>query len=610
MLDITKQPYNLTKEQQENVASIVGKMSPAAKIGQLFFVIGQDENQVDLNEFIAKYQPGGMMFRPDGATKLTREINTLQKASEVPLFIGANLESGGNGIVSEGTWVGNPLGLAATNDTQSARILGEIAGFEARQVGCNMSFAPIVDIDLNFRNPITNTRTYGSDVNRIMAMAQAQAKGLAENHVIPVIKHFPGDGVDERDQHLVASVNSLEAEDWLNSYGKIYQHFIDEGISTIMIGHILQPAWERVLQPDIKDSELLPATLSPRLINGLLRGKLGFQGLTMTDATPMIGYNVNMPRRDLLPATINAGVDMILFNKNIDEDYRYITEALDKGVISAERLDEAVTRIVATKMAQGLYGEGTCGTAATSQRATSSSEINASSNTIASTRVTSTATATIGGADQEASSTPGGLATILAHKAAHQKQVAEIAGKAVTLVKDRDQLLPLTPERYPRIRLVVLGDSSDGGFKEGGQVTGHFEQGLRELGFKVSVYDRSRLDFHEIFEEGVADLAGKFDLALYVANVETASNQTTTRLDWIHLMAADAPWFLRSIPTVFVSTANPYHLFDLPSVSTFVNAYTGNPETIDATLRKLNGQEAFCGTSPVDPFCGDLLAKY
>ena len=123
-------------------------------------------------------------------------------------------------------------------------------------------------------------------------------------------------------------------------------------------------------------------------------------------------------------------------------------------------------------------------------------------------------------------------------------------------------------------------------------------------GFEVNVFDKKRLDFHEVFEEGVADVKDKFDLAFYVANVETASNQTTTRLDWIHLMAADAPWFMKSIPTVFVSTANPYHLYDIPNVSTFINAYTGNRASIDAVMRKVTGKEDFEGVSPVDPFCG------
>lgn len=155
-------------------------------------------------------------------------------------------------------------------------------------------------------------------------MAAAQIKGLQENDIIPVIKHFPGDGVDERDQHLLSTVNSLSADDWMASYGKIYQTFIDQGTSSIMIGHILQPAWERKLSPEITDAELRPASASKRLIDGLLRDVLGFNGLAITDATPMIGYNAILPREELLPATINAGIDMILFNKNIDEDYAFI----------------------------------------------------------------------------------------------------------------------------------------------------------------------------------------------------------------------------------------------------------------------------------------------
>ena len=530
------------------------------KIGQLFFVIGQDEDQVDIKEFIKTYRPGGMMYRPASAEKIKRQLITAQAASDIPLFFSANLESGGNGIITEGTWFGMPLQIAATDDPEQAYELGNVAGNEAAQVGCNMSFSPIVDIDLNFRNPITNTRTFGSDPKRVIQMASAQIKGLEKNGILPVIKHFPGDGVDERDQHLLSTINSLSADDWMNSYGQIYQTFIDQGISSIMIGHIMLPAWEKQLSPDIKDSELRPASASKRLIDGLLRDELGFNGLTITDATPMIGYNSILPREELLPATINAGIDMILFNKNIDEDYTFIKKAVENGTLKLARINEAVLRILATKMVHGLF------------EATMPETLNLNT-------------------------------------AEHAKKAAATAKKAVTLVKDRDHLLPLTVKRYPRIRLVVLGDSDDGGYKEGGQLSDLFQKQLETLGFRVTLFDRKRLDFHEIFEEGLAEMKEKFDLALYIANIETASNQTTTRLDWIHLMAADAPWFMKAIPTIFISTANPYHLFDIPAVSTYINTYTGNKESIEAVLRKMTGEEDFEGISPIDPFCGDFSAK-
>lgn len=566
MLDLSAKPYHLSQNQIDGIHQLVQQMSTETKIGQLFFVIGQDEDQVNIKKFIQKYQPGGMIYRPDQAVKIRREQMKANDSSTIPLFFGANLESGGNGIVNEGTWFSTPLGVAATDNPQAAYNLGKVSGSEARQVGTNMAFAPIVDIDNNFRNPIMNTRTYGSDQRRVIKMVNAQIKGLTEQHIIPVIKHFPGDGVDDRDQHLVSSVNSLGADEWMNSYGQIYHELIDQGIPAVMIAHIMQPAWERRLDPGIADQDLRPATTSKLLVNGLLRQVLHFNGLAITDATPMIGYNAILPRDQALPATINAGVDMILFNKNIDEDYAIIRQAVADGTISSDRLDEAVTRILATKMAQGLM-------------------------------------------DSEGKQLQKVPAEIHLSTEQHTQLAREVAQQSVTLVKDRDHLLPVTPERYPRIRLVVLGDSDDGGFKEGGHVTQLFEDRLRKVGFKVSVFNRQKLDFHEVFEEGVQDLKNKFDLALYIANVETASNQTTTRIDWIHLMAADAPWFMRSIPTVFVSTANPYHLYDLPMVSTYINAYTGNIPTVDAVMRKLQGKENFEGHSPVDPFCGDLTAR-
>ena len=561
MTDLTKKPYNLSSAEIDFVKNKVENMPLSAKIGQLFFVIGEDEDNTDLTEFVKKYQPGGIMYRPDKAQKLQHEIAVSQKASATPLFIAANLEAGGNGLLTEGTWFGRPLQVAATDDEQNAYNLGDVSGYEAKQVGGNMSFAPIVDLDQNFRNPIMNVRTFGSSEERVIRMSDSQIKGLKANHVIPVAKHFPGDGVDERDQHLLSSINSLPADKWMESYGQIYHHLIQNGLPAVMIAHIMQPAWERRLQPGIEDKDLRPASTSKLLIDGLLRTVLHFNGLTITDATPMIGYNAILPRSEALPATINAGVDMILFNKDIDEDYQFVTDAVKSGKISMARVDEAVTRIIATKVAQGVM-------------------------------------------DTENNLCEPASQDINLKLAEHEKLAAKVAQESVTLVKDRDKLLPITPEKYPRVRLVVLGDTDDGGFKEGGKVTAKFKEKLTEKGFKVTVFDRKNLNFKEVFEGGVQYEKDQFDLAFYVANVETASNQTTTRLDWIHLMAADAPWFMKDIPTVFVSTCNPYHLFDIPMVSTYINAYTGNDVTIDALLEKMMGNDKFSGHSPVDPFCG------
>ncbi len=123
----------------------------------------------------------------------------------------------------------------------------------------------------------------------------------------------------------------------------------------MMAGHILQPAYSRHFSPELTEEQILPASCSKELVQGLLRGKLGFQGVVLTDAANMLGYCTAMKRRDLIPTTINAGVDMILFGKNLAEDLSYLIDAVRTGVVSMERLDEAVTRVLALKASLGLH---------------------------------------------------------------------------------------------------------------------------------------------------------------------------------------------------------------------------------------------------------------
>ena len=119
------------------------------------------------------------------------------------------------------------------------------------------------------------------------------------------IKHFPGDGADERDQHILTSVNHLDCDEYMKTYGRIYKTLIDKGAKTVMVGHIAQPAWVKKLNPNASRREQLrPASLSKELMTGLLRGELGFNGLISTDSSAMIGMTVAMPRRQAVPTAI------------------------------------------------------------------------------------------------------------------------------------------------------------------------------------------------------------------------------------------------------------------------------------------------------------------
>jgi beta-N-acetylhexosaminidase len=567
MINLKAKPFYLKDEDIKWVEDTINNMTLEEKIGQLFCPVGSTENKEELKIFLDKVKPGGIMYRPNEGEKIQEIHRFLQLNSKVPLLVSANLEAGGNGIANDGTYFGKQMQIAATDDENMAYKLGVIAGREGRAVGCNWAFAPIIDIDMNFRNPITNVRTYGSDAARVLRMAKEYMKGINESGVAVSIKHFPGDGVDERDQHILTSINSLTPEKWDETFGMVYKEMIESGAQSVMAGHIMLPEYTRKLVPGIKDEEIMPATLAPELLNTLLRDKLGFNGVIVTDASPMAGFTVAERREIAVPKSIAAGCDMFLFNKNIDEDFQFMLKGIENGLLTVERVEEAVTRILALKAAIGLRKQKEKNTLVPEKEA---------------------------------------LSILKCEE--HENWAKECADKSVTLVKDTQKLLPITPEKYKRIRLYILGDS-EGGFKEGATVTEGMKAALEKEGFEVDLYDNKKLDFREVFSGSVESLKEKYDLALYVANLETASNQTTVRINWVQPMAANAPWFVKEIPTMFISVANPYHLLDVPMVKTFINAYSSNEYVIEALLNKITGRSEFKGINPIDPFCNLWEAK-
>ena len=556
MTDLSKTPFHLGKTQQEWVKKTLGQMSVEEKAGQLFLVIGQSDHDEDILDMYRKFQFGGIMYRPDRADKLKNRNDKLQALAKIPVLIAANLEAGGSGAVLEGTNFASQLEVAATGDVRQAYHLGDISAREGSAVGVNLAFAPVCDIDRNWRNPITNTRTYGSDPEIVLSMCEAYMDGAAKNGVAVSIKHFPGDGCDERDQHLVASVNDLSCEEWDATYGKIYKCLIEKGAQTVMAGHILQPAYSRHFSPELTEEQILPASCSKELVQGLLRGKLGFQGVVLTDAANMLGYCTAMKRRDLIPTTINAGVDMILFGKNLAEDLSYLIDAVRTGVVSMERLDEAVTRVLALKASLGLH--------------------------------------------EKKHFTADNYRGLIAAPES-LRLAAECADQAITLVKDTQNLLPVTPKKHRRVWLHVNGDKP--GFTGGSRCREMVIRALQKAGFEVDVYDAE----HTTMEETVVsteEIVKKYDVIMYFSNIINASYQTTARIQWQGAVAQEGPYFVKEVPTLMVSLGNPYGFVDAPMIPTIINTYHVSQTIIDMVIEKIMGRSPFKGISPVDPFCG------
>ena len=555
-MNFREKPFNLNEDAIKWIEEQLKNLTIDEKIGQLFCLHGDYDSFEKIEEVISNYCPGGMMYRPGDSEKIQNIHRHLQEKSNIPMLLAANLESGGDGIGNDGTFFGRPIQVAATNDKKHAYRLGTIAGKEGAAVGCNWSFAPVVDINMNIANPITNVRTFGSNPKQVAKMAKEYVRGCQENNVAASIKHFPGDGVDDRDQHLLTSVNSLTIKEWDQTFGHVYQELIDFGVKTVMVGHIMQPAYTRHFSPEIIDTDIKPASVSPELLQGLLRGKLKFNGLVVTDASNMAGFSSVGKREDLVPECIAAGCDMLLFTRNLQEDYYFMKQGFEKGVITKARLDEAVARILATKASLQLHKNSTIPTKES-------------------------------------------LSVLKSDQ--HTQWAHELADESITLVKDTQNLIPINPKDYKKILVIVLGDVVSASGKP--PVSNKFITELEMQGFDVERFDK---DKHGklCYSDPIAKMKEKFDLILYFANIKTASNQTTVRINWLPPMGLDMPQFVKEIPTAFVSIANPYHLQDVPMIKTYINAYTANEFNPKAIVEKLVGKSEFKGISQIDAFCG------
>lgn len=564
-INLKGNPFYLNDNDIKWIEDTIKNMTLEEKIGQLFCPIGMIPDEEYLKNSLLSKHIGGILFRNGESKEMQRIHNFLQENSKIPLLIAANLEAGGDGIAVDGTAFGKQMQIAATNDPEFAYKLGKVSCSEGEATGCNWTFAPVVDVDMNFRNPITNVRTYGNNPDVVLENALNYLKAAKESNVAVSIKHFPGDGVDERDQHLVTSVNSLSCEEWDKTFGKIYKGLIEAGALTTMIGHIAMPAYQKALNENFED-KIVPATLSKELVTGLLREKLNFNGMIVTDATPMVGFTSAMKREIAVPTSIAIGCDMFLFNKEFDEDYEYMMNGYKNGIISEERLEEALVRILATKAALKLHDKKANNTLIKKEE---------------------------------------DLEIISCEK--HLEWAYECADKSITLVKDTQNILPINSSKYKRVLLQILGD-----FPSNERVYTNFKRELEKNNFEVIDYVPETVEEFFTRKNTVKEFKEKYDLVIYIGNIENASNKTVSRINWYTLfgLGNNIPWFVNEIPTLFVSLGNPYHLLDVPMIKSYINCYSNNNFVIEKVVEKLVGNSEFKGISPIDPFCDREDTKY
>jgi len=559
MVDLREKPFNLDSDQIQWVEDTIASMTLEEKIGQLFICINWKRDKEFYREMINKYHIGGIRWQNGTVEEIWEQNKIYFEESKIPVLIAANCEQGGNGALKIGGTMIAPPHACAAGGSELAAIMAKHSAQEAKPVGVNWTFAPISDILFNWRNTIVNNRAFGNDVNEIIENCLAYMKVMKEEGILCCTKHFPGDGTEERDQHLVMGCNDLSVEEWDESFGKVYKTLIDEGIESFMIGHICMPAYQKLLNPELKDEDIMPATLSPELLQGLLRERLGFNGLILTDASHMAGLSTAAPRSVQVPGAIAAGCDMFLFFNDPEEDFNYMLDGYRNGVITEERLDDALHRILGLKAKVRLY----------EKKFPAKEEL-----------------AIIG-------------------DASHKEAAAYCADKAITLVKDTQHLLPIKVEEKKRAILYFV-ESAPISILDGPDKTKQvFIEELERVGFEVDDHK----DYYEyecekqdpinrlkiIETPPVEEFKKKYDVVFMVVNMKGYAQENNVRVRWSCSHSSELPWFVKEVPTIGISLNYTNHLIDLPMMKTFINSYSPSREYIRATIEKIVGKSEFKG---------------
>ena len=338
-------------EQEQWVDSILSSMSIDQKIGQLFMV--QTYSNLDsvhenkIKEMIQKYHIGNLIFMQGTPRKQAQLTNIYQSLSTTPLMIGFDGEWGLDMRLQKTYRFPWNMTLGAIQDNTLIHKFGEHLGRHANRMGIHVNFAPVVDINTNPRNPIIGNRSFGENKKNVTQKAIAFSKGMQSVGVLANAKHFPGHGDTATDSHLKLPVLNFDRQrlDSVELYP--YKKVFDAGMSSVMTAHLSIP----VLEPNPK----LPTSLSSKVVTDLLKYKLGFLGLIFTDGLNMKGAANYSSSSEINLAAILAGNDILLIPHDIPETINLFKTSIQTGVLSYERIDESVRKILLAKYKVGLH---------------------------------------------------------------------------------------------------------------------------------------------------------------------------------------------------------------------------------------------------------------
>ena len=337
--------------QEKWVDSILSSMTIDEKIGQLFMIQAYSNldsvHENEIKEMIEEYHVGNLIFMQGTPIKQAQLTNTYQSLSKIPLMVGFDGEWGLDMRLQNTYRFPWNMTLGAIQDNTLVRKFGEHLGRHAKRIGIHVNFAPVVDINTNPLNPIIGNRSFGEDKQNVTQKAIAFSQGMQSEGILANAKHFPGHGDTATDSHLKLPVLNFSKERLDSIELFPYKRVFDAGMGSVMTAHLSIP----VLESNPK----LPTSLSPKVVTDLLKDKLGFLGLIFTDGLNMKGAANYSSSAEINLAAIQAGNDVLLIPQDVPASITLIKNAIDSGVLSLDRIDESVRKILLAKYKVGLH---------------------------------------------------------------------------------------------------------------------------------------------------------------------------------------------------------------------------------------------------------------
>ncbi len=542
----------LTPAQRDWVERTLASLTLRERAGQMvnIWVLGDytntnDSSFAEVLRWIRDDHVGGLTMSLGSPIEVAEKINAMQRAARVPLMVGADLEpnlgrlEGGvftHYLIDAGgaTVFPNAMAIAATGRERDAYEVGRAIGREAKAIGIMVNFAPTVDVNNNPSNPVINTRSFGEDPRRVAQLSAAFVKGSQDAGVVATIKHFPGHGDTDVDSHVglpmvSASLARLDSVELVP-----FAAGIDAGAGMVMTAHIALPAVQ---------GDSTPATLAPKIITGLLRDRLHFGGLAITDAMTMGGIGKRYTTEESSVLAVQSGADVLLKPGDPKKAVDALVQAVERGTLSRARLDSSVRKVLELKARTGVAFRPIA---------------------------------------------PLDLLRDVVGAPEHRALAADIGRRAVTLLRDRDSLVPVAPGA----RTVLVQYMPETELRAGRAFAAAVRQGLPQTrSYKIGpTVSATTLDSIGRMVTG----ADRVIVATYVRRIEGEGR--------FAIPAHIAAW-IDTLSTrervVVVSLGNPYLIRQFPAVGSYLVTY-GVADVLErAAAAAVLGRAPITGTVPV-----------